>query len=124
MALLIRALPGVDSGRSDANSTESVFLLAPPESTRLWPWTARRASSARPLKVDSRDVFLSIFRKSHLLYSSIVSVDIIAVMSDKAIGDEGYLTDKGMIPLSKELRDKYAQAAAELITLKPDDLLD
>jgi phosphate transport system substrate-binding protein len=38
--------------------------------------------------------------------------------SDKAWGDEGYLTDKGMIPMSAEERKEYATAVAELQPLE------
>ena len=34
--------------------------------------------------------------------------------SEKAWGDEGYLTEKGLIPMPKEERESYAKVAAEL----------
>ncbi len=37
--------------------------------------------------------------------------------SDKAWGDEGYLADKGLIPLPQEERDSFQKAATELIPL-------
>ncbi|MCG8345500.1 MAG: PstS family phosphate ABC transporter substrate-binding protein [Chlorobiales bacterium] len=42
--------------------------------------------------------------------------------SDKAWGDEGYLTEKGLIPMSKEEREKFAKAAQELTPLSCDEL--
>ena len=42
--------------------------------------------------------------------------------NDRAWGEDGYLADKGMIPLSEELRAKYANAAANLVVLTPEDL--
>ncbi|BCX80457.1 phosphate transport system substrate-binding protein [Methylomarinovum caldicuralii] len=38
--------------------------------------------------------------------------------SEKAWGDEGYLADKGLIPMPKEEREKYRKIARELIPLK------
>ena len=38
--------------------------------------------------------------------------------SEKAWGDEGYLVDKGLIPMPKAEREKYAEAARELTPLK------
>ena len=42
--------------------------------------------------------------------------------SEKTWGDEGYLTDKGLIPMPPAERQKYAKAAAELIPLDPSEL--
>lgn len=39
-------------------------------------------------------------------------------MSDKAIGDEGYLADRGLIPMPKDEREKYQQDAKMLNTLE------
>jgi len=38
--------------------------------------------------------------------------------SDNAWGDEGYLIDKGMIPMPTEEREKYGQAAAKLLPME------
>ena len=42
--------------------------------------------------------------------------------SEKAWGDEGYLTEKGLIPMPKEEREKYANVAMELIAVSCDEL--
>ena len=42
--------------------------------------------------------------------------------SEKAWGSEGYLADKGMIPLSSDLRAKFATAVRELTPMKMEDL--
>lgn len=42
--------------------------------------------------------------------------------SEKAWGDEGYLTEKGLIPMPKEEREKYATVAEELISISCDKL--
>ena len=42
--------------------------------------------------------------------------------SEQAWGDEGYLADKGMIPLSPDLRAKFAKAVRELTPMKMEDL--
>ncbi|THB80096.1 MAG: phosphate ABC transporter substrate-binding protein, partial [Desulfobacteraceae bacterium] len=41
--------------------------------------------------------------------------------SDKAWGDEGYLTDKGLIPMPKEERAKFAKAVADLVPMTASD---
>lgn len=38
-------------------------------------------------------------------------------MSEKAIGDEGYLTDKGLIPMPKQERQQFQQSVNELMPL-------
>ncbi len=38
--------------------------------------------------------------------------------SDKVWGDEGYLLDKGLIPMPKEEREEYRKAATQLIPMK------
>ncbi|MEZ5452991.1 MAG: substrate-binding domain-containing protein [Thiothrix sp.] len=42
--------------------------------------------------------------------------------SDAAWGDDGYLSDKGLIPLPQEMREASAKAAADLKPLTADDL--
>ncbi len=42
--------------------------------------------------------------------------------SEKAWGSEGYLTDKGLIPMSADERKKYSDIANNLIPLDPADL--
>lgn len=42
--------------------------------------------------------------------------------SEKAWGSEGYLTDKGLIPMSADERKKYRDIANNLIPLNPSDL--
>lgn len=42
--------------------------------------------------------------------------------SEKAWGDDGYLTNKGLIPMPKEERAKFAKAVAEMQTLSAGDL--
>lgn len=42
--------------------------------------------------------------------------------NNKTWGDEGYLADKGMIPMSKELRAKYSANASSLKTITLGDL--
>ncbi len=42
--------------------------------------------------------------------------------SEKAWGDEGYLTEKGLIPMPKEEREEYAAAAANLTAISCDEL--
>jgi phosphate transport system substrate-binding protein len=42
--------------------------------------------------------------------------------SDKAWGDYGYMTEKGLIPMSVTERQKYAEIAKKLIPLKISDL--
>ena len=38
--------------------------------------------------------------------------------SEKAVGDEGYLADKGLIPLPKAEREKVRKNATALVPLK------
>ena len=42
--------------------------------------------------------------------------------SEKAWGDEGYLTEKGLIPMPKEEREKYAAVAEKLTPVSCDEL--
>ena len=42
--------------------------------------------------------------------------------SEKAWGDEGYLTEKGLIPMPKEEREEYAKAVGELVPISCDEL--
>ena len=39
-------------------------------------------------------------------------------MNDNAIGDEGYLLDKGLIPLPQDARSKYQSDSKNLANLK------
>ena len=43
-------------------------------------------------------------------------------VSDKALGDDGYLAKKGLVPLPKDALEKAAKSAVALETLKADDL--
>ncbi|MFQ3324616.1 MAG: phosphate transport system substrate-binding protein [Pseudomonadales bacterium] len=43
--------------------------------------------------------------------------------SEKAFGEEGYLTDKGMIPMSAEMRKETRNTATSLISMQRSDLL-
>jgi phosphate transport system substrate-binding protein len=43
--------------------------------------------------------------------------------SEKAFGEEGYLTDKGMIPMSAEMRQQTRNTAKSLLSMKRSDLL-
>ena len=42
--------------------------------------------------------------------------------SEKAWGDEGYLTDKGLIPMPAAEREKYRNVVENLTPLKMSDL--
>ena len=42
--------------------------------------------------------------------------------SAKAMGDDGYLAQKGLVPLPKEAMEKVAKSAAALEPLKAEDL--
>jgi len=69
---------------------------------------------ARPLFV--------YFKKAH--FGVIPGLDkfLAEYVSEKALGADGYLTDKGLVALPKEEFEKSAKAATDLVTLKAEDL--
>ncbi len=72
------------------------------------------AASQYPL---SRPLFIYV-KKAHVgLIPGIVQF-LDEYTSEKAWGDEGYLTDKGLIPMPVEERKKYRKIARELIPLE------
>jgi len=72
------------------------------------------AASQYPL---SRPLFIYV-KKAHVgLIPGIVQF-LDEYTSEKAWGDEGYLTDKGLIPMPEEERKQYRKIARELIPLK------
>ncbi len=72
------------------------------------------AAGSYPL---SRPLFIYV-KKAHVgLIPGIVQF-LDEYVSEKAWGDEGYLTDKGLIPMPKEEREKYRKIARELIPLQ------
>jgi phosphate transport system substrate-binding protein len=69
----------------------------------------------------SRPLFVYV-KKDHLKTTPDMTAFIAEYMSAKAIGDDGYLADKGLIPMpADELKKEIAHAKA-LEPLKPDDL--
>jgi phosphate transport system substrate-binding protein len=68
------------------------------------------ASGDYPL---SRPLFFYV-KKAHAGVIPGIKEYIAEFTSDKAWGDEGYLTDKGLIPMPKEEREKYRSDAANL----------
>lgn len=69
----------------------------------------------------SRPLYFYV-KKAHVGVVPGIEEYLEAFTSDTAWGEEGYLADKGMIPLSAKLRARYANAAAKLMPLKPSDL--
>ena len=69
---------------------------------------------ARPLFV--------YFKKAHIGVIPGLDKFIAEYTSEKALGADGYLTDKGLVALPKEAFEKSAKAAAAGETLKADEL--
>ncbi|MCG8376784.1 MAG: PstS family phosphate ABC transporter substrate-binding protein [Chlorobiales bacterium] len=69
----------------------------------------------------SRPLFFYV-KKAHVGTIPGMSEYLTEFTSEKAWGDEGYLTEKGLIPMPKEEREKYAKVAKELIAISCDEL--
>lgn len=69
---------------------------------------------ARPLFV--------YFKKAHIGVIPGLDKFIAEYTSEKALGTEGYLTEKGLVALPKDAFEKSAKAANEGVTLKADEL--
>ena len=69
---------------------------------------------ARPLFV--------YFKKAHIGVIPGLDKFIAEYTSEKALGPDGYLTEKGLVALPQEAFDKSAKAAAEGVTIKAEDL--
>jgi phosphate transport system substrate-binding protein len=69
---------------------------------------------ARPLFV--------YFKKAHIGVIPGLDKFIAEYTSEKALGPDGYLTEKGLVALPEEAFEKSAKAAAEGVTIKADDL--
>ena len=65
----------------------------------------------------SRPLFFYV-KKAHVGKIPGMRAYIKEFTSEKAWGDEGYLVDKGLIPMPKAEREAFAKAARELIPLK------
>ncbi len=64
----------------------------------------------------SRPLFFYI-KKAHVGKIPGIPEYVTEFTSEKAWGDEGYLVDKGLIPMPREEREKYARDAKELIPM-------
>ncbi len=69
----------------------------------------------------SRPLFIYV-KNSHADQVKGVKDFIAEFTSDAAWGDEGYLSEKGLIPLPKDQREVVAKTAADLKALTADDL--
>lgn len=69
----------------------------------------------------SRPLFFYV-KKAHIGVVPGISEYLAEFTSDKAWGEEGYLADKGMIPLGDDMRQKFATDVKNLNTLSLDDL--
>ncbi len=65
----------------------------------------------------SRPLFFYV-KKAHIGKIPGIREFLAEFTSEKAWGDEGYLVDKGLIPMPKEEREKYSKAAEELMPMK------
>jgi phosphate transport system substrate-binding protein len=72
------------------------------------------ASGAYPV---SRSLFFYV-KKAHVGVIPGIQEYIAEFTSEKAVGDEGYLADKGLIPMPKAEREKMRKDAAALVTIK------
>ncbi len=69
----------------------------------------------------SRPLFFYV-KNSHVDQVKGIKEFVAEFTSDEAWGDDGYLSDKGLIPLPKEMREEVAKNAADLKPLTADDL--
>ncbi|MBG1233746.1 substrate-binding domain-containing protein [Aestuariivirga litoralis] len=69
----------------------------------------------------SRPLFVYV-KKDHMAATPDMAAFIAEYMSAKAIGDEGYLADKGLIPLPADVLKKEMDNAKTLTALKVEDL--
>lgn len=69
----------------------------------------------------SRPLFFYV-KKAHVGVVPGIEAYLAEFTQDRAWGEEGYLADKGMIPLSDELRAKYANNASALVEFTADEL--
>lgn len=69
----------------------------------------------------SRPLFFYV-KKAHVETIPGMKEYLAEFTSEKAWGDEGYLTDKGLIPMPKEERMKFQAAVENLTPLKLEDL--
>ena len=67
----------------------------------------------------SRPLYFYV-KKSHVGKVPGIREFIAEFTSEEAWGEEGYLTDKGLIPLPDEVRQAMAHAANQLIPLQMD----
>ena len=65
----------------------------------------------------SRPLYFYV-KKAHIGVIPGIAEFLAEVASDKAWGDEGYLTEKGLIPMPQEERAKYTKDVSELNPLK------
>ena len=72
------------------------------------------ASGAYPV---SRSLYMYV-KKAHVGVIPGIREFITEFTSDKALGDDGYLADKGLIPLPKAAREQARKDAAALVSLK------
>jgi phosphate transport system substrate-binding protein len=72
------------------------------------------ASGAYPV---SRSLFFYV-KKAHVGVIPGIKEYITEFTSEKAIGEEGYLADKGLIPMPEAEREKMRKDAAALVTIK------
>lgn len=71
--------------------------------------------------VVSRPLFFYV-KKAHVDQIPGIREYIKEFTSEKAWGGEGYLTDKGLIPMNADERKKYSEIANKLIPLNPAEL--
>jgi phosphate transport system substrate-binding protein len=69
----------------------------------------------------SRSLFFYV-KKGHVGVVPGLAEFIAEFMSDRAAGDDGYLADKGLIPLPRAEREKYRADGVALKVLQPADL--
>ncbi len=69
----------------------------------------------------SRPLFFYV-KKAHVGTIPGIAEYLAEFTAEKTWGDEGYLTEKGLIPMPKQEREQYAKAAQELISISCGEL--
>jgi phosphate transport system substrate-binding protein len=69
----------------------------------------------------SRALFFYV-KKEHVKAVPGIAEYVAEFMNERAVGEEGYLADKGLIPLPKEERERYEKDAVALRPMNPMDV--
>ncbi|GAB4356413.1 MAG: PstS family phosphate ABC transporter substrate-binding protein [Methylohalobius crimeensis] len=93
---------------------QNIDLISGASIEKVAPTFENIAEGAYPI---SRPLFIYV-KKAHVDVIPGISQFLDEYTSEKAWGDEGYLSYKGLIPMPRQEREKYRRVARELIPLQ------